>query len=77
MFTFQMSDTIIAAAAYYVLTPQVQKQKRRRWWNRQLLFERRNLSQESFWSQLNADAGSLFKNFTRMRANFIIKLKCL
>jgi hypothetical protein len=66
MFTFQMSDTIIATAAYYVLTPQVKKQKRRRWWNRQLLFEQRNLSQESFWSQLNEDAGAIFKNFTRM-----------
>jgi hypothetical protein len=60
-----MSDTMIAAAAYLVLTQQEKKKKRRRWWNREL-FAQRNLSQESFWSQLNADDGALFKNFTRM-----------
>jgi hypothetical protein len=60
-----MSDTMIAAAAYLVLTQQKKKKKRRRWWNREL-FAQRNLSQESFWFQLNADDGALFKNFTRM-----------
>jgi hypothetical protein len=60
-----MSDTMIAAAAYLDFTQQVKKKKRRRWWNREL-FAQRNLSQESFWSQLNTDDGALFKNFTRM-----------
>jgi hypothetical protein len=60
-----MSDTMIAAAAYLDFTQQVKKKKRRRWWNREL-FAQQNLSQESFWSQLNADDGALFKNFTRM-----------
>jgi hypothetical protein len=49
--SYQMSDTMIAAAAYLVLTQQEKKKKRRRWWNREL-FAQRNLSQESFWSQM-------------------------
>lgn len=64
-----MSDIVIAAAAYLVLSEQEKKKrKQHRWWNTQL-FAQRGLSRDTFWSQLNADEGALFKKLYKKEFN--------